>query len=122
MMSYTYKNEFSKPMKKNEKIDPDRNWKHFVHDVDPLDEKPNVCRFVFVKYNKNIVSPSLEQMSYEIHYYPMWKYETKTKKGKKLTMNGQSKHWEPSRVMWKWFLPSHGLTSKDDITIHGCRV
>ena len=71
-MSYTYENGFAKAMKKKDVIDPDRNWKHFVHDVDPLDEKATVCRFVFAKYDKSIDSPVMDDMSYEIHYYPMW--------------------------------------------------
>ena len=110
-------------MKKKDVIDPDRNWKHFVHDVDPLDEKATVCRFVFAKYDKSIDSPVMDDMSYEIHYYSMWKYETATKKGRKLLVNGTALHWEPSRIMWKRFLtPQHGLKSPDDISIYGCKV
>ena len=121
--SYTYENGFTKAMKKNDVIDPDRNWKHFVHDVNPLDEKATVCRFVFAKYDKNIDSPVMDDMSYEIHYYSMWKYETATKKGRKLLVNGTALHWEPSRIMWKRFLtPQHGLKSPDDISIYGCKV
>ena len=121
--SYTYENGFTKAMKKNDVIDPDRNWKHFVHDVNPLDEKATVCRFVFAKYDKSIDSPVMDDMSYEIHYYSMWKYETATKKGRKLLVNGTALHWEPSRIMWKRFLtPQHGLKSPDDISIYGCKV
>ena len=122
LMSYTYENEFAKPMKKKDVIDPDRNWKHFVHDVNPLDEKATVCRFVFAKYDKSIDSPVMDDMSYEIHYYSMWKYETATKKGRKLLVNGTALHWEPSRKMWPVLLKSHGLDSPDDISIYGCRV
>ena len=121
--SYTYENGFTKAMKKKDVIDPARNWKHFVHDVNPLDEKATVCRFVFAKYDKSIDSPVMDDMSYEIHYYSMWKYETATKKGKKLLVNGTALHWEPSRIMWKRFLtPQHGLKSPDDISIYGCKV
>jgi hypothetical protein len=127
MASYTYKNAFAKAMKKNEVIDPDRDWKHFVHAVDPLDENPTVGRFVFAKYNKDIVSPTLDQMSYEIHYYPMWKHEKNGQTRKKLRLiekdgNPRVRFWEPSKVMWSWMLDSHGLDSPSDITIHGCRV
>ena len=123
LASYTYENGFTKAMKKKDVIDPDRNWKHFVHDVDPLDEKATVCRFVFAKYDKSIDSPVMDDMSYEIHYYSMWKYETATKKGRKLLVNGTALHWEPSRIMWKRFLtPQHGLKSPDDISIYGCKV
>jgi hypothetical protein len=87
-----------------------------------LDKNATVCRFIFAKYNKGIDSPELDDMSYEIHYYPMWKYKTKKKQGKKIKVNGGVKHWEPSRKMWEWFLPKHGLTSPNDITIHGCRI
>ena len=62
--SYTYENGFTKAMKKKDVIDPDRNWKHFVHDVNPLDEKATVCRFVFAKYDKSIDSPVMDDMSY----------------------------------------------------------
>jgi hypothetical protein len=121
--SYTYENGFTKAMKKKDVIDPARNWKHFVHDVNPLDEKATVCRFVFAKYDKSIDSPVMDDMSYEIHYYSMWKYETATKKGRKLLVNGTALHWEPSRIMWKRFLtPQHGLKSPDDISIYGCKV
>ena len=122
LMSYTYENEFAKPMKKKDVIDPDRNWKHFVHDVDPLDEKATVCRFVFAKYDKSIDSPVMDDMSYEIHYYPMWYYEKNGQRRKRLRFNGKAKIWEPSKVMWKWMLASHGLNSPNDITINGCRV
>ena len=122
LMSYTYENEFAKPMKKKDVIDPDRNWKHFVHDVNPLDEKATVCRFVFAKYDKSIDSPVMDDMSYEIHYYPMWYYEKNGQRRKRLRLNGKAKIWEPSKVMWKWMLASHGLNSPNDITINGCRV
>ena len=122
LMSYTYENEFAKPMKKTDVIDPDRNWKHFVHDVNPLDEKATVCRFVFAKYDKSIDSPVMDDMSYEIHYYPMWYYEKNGQRRKRLRLNGKAKIWEPSKVMWNWMLASHGLNSPNDITINGCRV
>ena len=120
--SYTYENGFTKAMKKKDVIDPDRNWKHFVHDVNPLDEKATVCRFVFAKYDKSIDSPVMDDMSYEIHYYPMWYYEKNGQRRKRLRLNGKAKIWEPSKVMWKWMLASHGLNSPNDITINGCRV
>ena len=122
LMSYTYENEFAKSMKKKDVIDPDRNWKHFVHDVNPLDEKATVCRFVFAKYDKSIDSPVMDDMSYEIHYYPMWYYEKNGQRRKRLRLNGKAKIWEPSKVMWNWMLASHGLNSPNDITINGCRV
>ena len=122
LASYTYENGFTKAMKKKDVIDPDRNWKHFVHEVNPLDEKATVCRFVFAKYDKSIDSPVMDDMSYEIHYYSMWKYKTATKKGRKILVNGKALHWEPSRKMWPVLLKSHGLDSPDDISIYGCRV
>ena len=101
-------------MKKNDVIDPDRNWKHFVHDVDPLDEKATVCRFVFAKYDKSIDSPSWTICHTKSTTIQCGNTKQKQKR-KKLHLNGRQSIWEPSRVMWKWF--SHRTDSHRQTTL-----
>ena len=98
----------------------DRTYKHFVHGVDLADTETTLLRLVFVKYHANMDSPTMDDISYEIHYYKLWKVNG----GKKRLQVevGNDFFWEPSRKMWPVLLKSHGLASPNDITIHGCRV
>ena len=120
LMSYSITNGFEKKVNRKQLQIDDRPYKHFVHGVELADKETTLLRLVLAKYDANIDSPTMDDMSYEIHYYKLWK----VKGGKKrLQMEvGNDFFWEPSRKMWPVLLKSHGLDSPDDISIYGCRV
>ena len=116
--SYTYANGFEKKVNRKDLQIDDRTYKHFVHEYDFLDDKTTFLRLVIAKYDKSIESPTMDDISYEIHYHKLWKVGSK----KRFVPYGKNFFWEPSRKMWPALLASHGLASPDDITIYGCRV
>jgi hypothetical protein len=94
LMSITYKNDFKNV--NNEKLsakllNDNKVWKHFVHEYDYLDSQTTFLRVVIAKYNKNIESPTIDDISYEIHYHKLWKVGSK----KRLQLNGKNSSGSP---------------------------
>ena len=122
IVNYTYENDYERFVNaKKLGFEPDsaQKWKHIVHGVDAGDKKTTLCRLVIAKYSRGVESPTTDDISYEIHYY---RCEKKGKK-KHLWLDENTKlNWEPSKHMWPEMLATHGLKTRGDITIYGCRV